>query len=49
MAGITNETTNKEQQAHNFQNLKYDPSENSGNTLFDNSNDPGLQFYDTNI
>ena len=49
MAGITNETINKEQQAHNFQNLKYDPSENSGNTLFDNSNDPDLQFYDNNI
>ena len=49
MAGITNETIDKEQQAHNFQNLKYDPSENSGNTLFDNSNDPDLQFYDTNM
>ena len=42
MEGITNKTINKEQQAQNFENLKYDPSENSGN--FDNSRDPDLQF-----
>ena len=48
MEGITNETVIKEQQAQNFEKLKYDPLENSGNTLFDNSGDPDLQFYNTN-
>ena len=49
MEGITNESVNKEQQAQNFENLKYDPLENSGNILFDNSSDPDLHFYNTNI
>ena len=49
MEGITNETINKEQQAQEFENLKYDPLENSGNILFDNSIDPDLHFYNTNI
>ena len=47
--GITKESVNKEQQAQNFENLKYDPLENSGNILFDNSSDPDLHFYNTNI
>ena len=34
MEGITNEIVNKEQQAQHFENLKYDPLENSGNILF---------------
>ena len=49
MEGITNETANKEQQAQNFENLKYDPLENSGNILFGNSSDPDLHFCNTNI
>ena len=49
MEGITNETVNKEQQAQNFENLKYGPLENSGNILFHNPSDPDLQFYNTNI
>ena len=34
MEGITNESVNKEQQVQNFENLTYDPLENSGNILF---------------
>ena len=49
MEGITNQTVKKEQQAQNFENLKYNPSENSRNILFDNSSDPDLHFYNTNI
>ena len=49
MEGITNESVSKEQQAQNFENLKYDPVENSGNILFDNSSDPDLMFYITLI
>ena len=49
MESITNEPVNKEQQARNFENLKYDPLENSGNILYDNSSDPDLHFYKTNI
>ena len=49
MEGITNESVNKKQQAQNFENLKNDPLENSVNILFDNSSDPDLHFYDTNI
>ena len=45
MEGITNESVNKEKQAQNFENLKYD----SGNILFDNSSDPDLHFYNTNV
>ena len=45
MEGITNETVNKEQSAQNFENRKYDPLEDSGNILFDNSSDPDLYFY----
>ena len=37
-----------EQQAQNFANLEYDPLENSGNILYDNSNDPDLHFCNTN-
>ena len=49
MKGITNEPVNKEQQAQNFDNLKYDPLESSGNILFDNSTDPDLHFYNTDM
>ena len=49
MEGITNETVNNEQQAQNFENLQYDPLQNSGNILFDNSSDPDFHFYNTNI
>ena len=49
MKSITNETANKEQQAKNFENLKYDPLENSGNILLDHSIDPDLHVYNTNI
>ena len=44
MKAIANETVNKEQPAQNFQNLKYDPLENSRNILFDISSDPDLHF-----
>ena len=44
MEVITNETVNKEHQAQNFENLKYDPLENSGNILFDNFSDPDLTY-----
>ena len=44
MEGVTNESVNKEQQAQNLENLKYDPLENSGNLLFGNSSDPDLHF-----
>ena len=47
--GITKESVNKKQQAQSFENLKYDPLENSGNILFDGSSDPDLHFYNTNI
>ena len=42
MEGITNETVNKEQQRKNFENLKYDPLENSHfyNTNIQNLNTP---------
>ena len=40
MEGVTTQIINKEQQAQNFENLKYDPVENSGNILFDNCSDP---------
>ena len=49
MEGIANETVNKEQQAHDFENLKYYPLKISGNILFDNSSDPDSHFYNTNI
>ena len=49
MEDITKESVNKEQQAQNSENLKYDPLENFGNFLFDNSSDPDLHFYNTNI
>ena len=49
MESITNKTVNKEQQAQNFENLKYDPLKNSVNIEFDNSNDPDLHFPKTNI
>ena len=49
MKGVTNKTVNKEQQAQNFENLQYDPLENSRNILFDNSSDPDFHFYNTNI
>ena len=48
MEDIPNETVNMEQQAQNFANLEYDPLENSGNILYDNSNDPDLHFCNTN-
>ena len=41
---ITNETVNKEQQAQNFENVKYDFLENSGIIVSDNSIDPDLHF-----
>ena len=44
MEGITNESVNKEQQAQNFENPKYNPLENSGNILFDNSSE-NIQIY----
>ena len=47
--GITNKTVNKEYQPQHFENIKNDPLENSVNILFDNSNDPDLHFYNTNI
>ena len=49
MEGTTNEIVSKEQQAQNFENLKYDPLDNYGNILFDNSSDLDLHFYDTNM
>ena len=49
MQVITDQAVNKEQQAQNFENLKYEPLENSGDILFDSSSDPDLHFYNTNI
>ena len=34
--------------AQNFETLKYDPSESSGNIFLDNSCDPDLHFFNTN-
>ena len=49
MEDITNQSVNKKHQALNFENLRYDPLENSGNILFGYSSDPNLHFYNTNI
>ena len=49
MEDITNETVKKEQKAHSFEKVKYDPLYNSGDILFDNSSYPDLHFYNTNI
>ena len=49
MEGITNKTINKNSKLKVLKNVKYDPLENSGNILFDNSIDPDLHFYNTNI
>ena len=35
--------------ALNFETLKYDPSESSGEILLDNSCYPDLHFFNTNI
>ena len=35
--------------ALSFETLKYDPSESSGDILLDNSCDPYLHFFNTNI
>ena len=42
MEVITNKAVSKEQHAQNFENLKYDPLENSGNISLGNSSDPDL-------
>ena len=49
MEGITNKTINKEQQAQNLKNINCNPLENTGNISSDNSSDPDLHFYNTNI
>ena len=49
MEGITNEKVNQEHRAQNFENLKYNRSQNSGNILFGNSSGPDSPFYNTNI
>ena len=45
----TNENETNEHVALNFETLKYDPSESFGDILLDNSCDPALNFYNTNI
>ena len=45
----TNENETNDHVAQNFETLKYDPSESSGNTLLDNSCDCNLHFFNTNI
>ena len=45
----TNENETNEHVAQNFETLKYDPSESSGDILFDNSCDPDRYFFNTNI
>ena len=45
----TNENETNEHVALNFETLKYDPSESSGDILLDNSCDPDLHFFNTNI
>ena len=45
----TNENETNEHVALNFETLKYDPSESSGDILLDNSCDPDLHFSNTNI
>ena len=44
-----NENETNEHVALNFETLKYDPSESSGDILLDNSCDPDLHFFNTNI
>ena len=44
----TNENETNEHVALNFETLKYDPSESSGDILLDNSCDPDLHFFNTN-
>ena len=44
-----NENENNEHVAQNFEALKYDSSESSGDILFDNSCDSDLHFFNTNI
>ena len=45
----TNENKTNEHVALNFETLKYDPSESSGNILHDNLCNPDLYFFNTNI
>ena len=45
----TNENEINEQVALKLETLKYDPSEYSGDILLDNSCDPDLHFFNTNI
>ena len=45
----TNENETNEHVALNFEALKYNPSEGSGDILLDNSCDPDLHFFNTNI
>ena len=45
----TNENETNDHVALNFETLKYDPSESSGNILLDNSCDRDLHFFNTNI
>ena len=45
----TNENETNEHVALNFETLKYDPSESSGDILLDNSCGADLHFFNTNI
>ena len=45
----TNENETNEHVALNFETLKYDLSESSGDILLDNSYDPDLHLFCTNI
>ena len=45
----TNENETNEHEALNFETLKYNPSESVGDILLDNSCDPDLHFFNTNI
>ena len=45
----TNENETNVRVALNFETLKYNPSESSGDILLDNSCYPDLHFFNTNI
>ena len=42
---ITSATVNNEQEAPSFENLRYDPLENSKNILLENYADSDLRFF----
>ena len=45
----TEKTGNSQATSNNFENLKYNPSENTGDILTDDSCDPDSIFFQTNF